>query len=785
MLGSGLGGRHRPVSGRDAGHRAAPHLPYRSSKWVRRNPVWAFVGVLAVLAGITGLLTWQGLMPRVRLVNGTKFRPAVAVLGFRNLNGRADTSWLSATFAELFTTELGAGGRTRMIPPDDIESLKKELGIAPGEGLSRAALARIRERAGSCMLLTGSYLIVGDGPNSPLRLDLRLIDAETGEVITALNESGPQKDLLGIVARAGTHLRGKFANAALTEADETHMRASQPASAEAARLFAEGLTAFRNYQTIEARDLLEKAVKADPRHAMSYAALAGTLSSLGYDAKAREAAKKAFDLSPNLSREDALFIEGRYREITRSWKRAAEIYKTLWGFFPDNLEYGLRLASVQIPAGSPTEALSTVEALRRYPKPMSDDPRIDLNEAEAALALQEYKRADQAASIALRKGEAHNSRILVARADLASARALSGLGDGARAIQRISDAQRIYQQLGHRRGVSLALSELANALDEQGDLNGARKAYEDSLQVCREIGNKSGEATALNNLGVLFHKEGDFGRAISYHKETLELRRALEDKSGEALAIGNIANALFEQGDLAGAKENYERSLALYRQAGLQRSIARILTSLGMTVREMGDLATAKDLVEQSLAIRREAGDTLGETRAQYYRAIVLHDNGDLREARQLFEEALASRRKQGDKEWIARTLEGMGLLAISSNDLPQARNYLEEALALRIGTNDRNGVARSRLALAYLSLAEKRSQTAEEMAHDAMTEFEREKATVGQAECLLVIARAMKAERKVGDAARNLDRAESLASSAGAGRIRQLVAHARSGLKY
>ena len=40
---------------------------------------------------------------------------------------------------------------------------------------------------------------------------------------------------------------------------------------------------------------------------------------------ARAMAKRAFDLSKDLPREEALFIEGRYRELTRSWPAAVPV----------------------------------------------------------------------------------------------------------------------------------------------------------------------------------------------------------------------------------------------------------------------------------------------------------------------------------------------------------------------------------------------------------------------------------------------------------------------------
>ena len=58
-------------------------------------------------------------------------------------------------------------------------------------------------------------------------------------------------------------------------------------------------------------------------------------------------------------------MEGAYRETAREWKQAIEIYQTLFRFFPDNLEYGLRLANAQNSSGAPKEALATIETLRK------------------------------------------------------------------------------------------------------------------------------------------------------------------------------------------------------------------------------------------------------------------------------------------------------------------------------------------------------------------------------------------------------------------------------------
>ena len=48
--------------------------------------------------------------------SSTRIRRSVAVLGFKNLSGRADTAWLSTALGEMLTTELTPGEKLRTIP---------------------------------------------------------------------------------------------------------------------------------------------------------------------------------------------------------------------------------------------------------------------------------------------------------------------------------------------------------------------------------------------------------------------------------------------------------------------------------------------------------------------------------------------------------------------------------------------------------------------------------------------------------------------------------------------
>ena len=109
---------------------------------------------------------------------------------------------------------------------------------------------------------------------------------------------------------------------------EMSVRASQPGSPEAARLYAQGLIRLRQFDALGARSIFEQAIKADPRFPLAHSALANTWSQLGFDSRANDAAARAFELSANLPRADRLLVEGTYREMSSAWKEAIAIWQT-------------------------------------------------------------------------------------------------------------------------------------------------------------------------------------------------------------------------------------------------------------------------------------------------------------------------------------------------------------------------------------------------------------------------------------------------------------------------
>ena len=651
-------------------------------------------------------------------------RRSVAVLGFKNLSGNLATAWLSTALSEMLSTELAAGEKIRMIPGENVARMRIELSLADTDSFAKDTLAQIKMNLGTDVVVLGSYVTLGEKGGGQIRLDLRLQDAAAGETIGTVVETGTEANLFELVSRAGQRLRDRLGVSALTGDEANRLLASLPSNPEAARLYAEGLERLRLFDAQRARELFEKAIAADPKYPMAYSALAAAWTTLGYNPKAREAAKKAFDLSGNLSREERLVVEGRYQETFREWEKAAATYHTLLGLFPDNLEYGLRLVVVQTFGGKTKEALATIESLRKLPSPARDDPRIDLSEMTAAQELSDYKLEQAAATRAAEKATAQGARLLLARARLFEGWALHNLGENEKAVAASNEAKQIYSAAGDRRGVANCLSNVASVLWRQGDLAGAKKMFNESLQIRREIGEQRGVAVILNNLAGVLLDEGKLREGTRMFQEAIVNYRAVNDRAGMATSLHNLGGVLRDQASLVEARKNLEEAQTIAREIGDEHTEVTASVRLGQVLFDQGDLAEARKLDEQALAFYREANDD----RTQW--AAVLYD---------------------------------LGMVLLAAGDLAGARQKSEELLAMNNETGAKAEAAISRLALAAIAIEESHFAEAEATAREVAEILHAAKFTIAEGQACVILSRALVAQGKISDAANAIGRANEL----------------------
>jgi tetratricopeptide (TPR) repeat protein len=683
----------------------------RFSPALRRRRRLAAAG-LATLLFLGGLGYWAS-RPRKAAEAppgiSARARPVVAVLDFKDLGRKQDDAWLSAALSEMIASELAAGESVRVVGGDDVARMKRDLSLEHAEVLGPERLARVGAHLGADRVVVGSYLVMGPATARRLRLDLRVESTADGEILASFNEAGPELELFDLVSRAGARLRTSLGAPALSAAQADALRASVPSTPQAVRSYAEGLAKLRSLDAVGARPLLEAAVRGDPERALFHAALAQALSALGYDADARRHAKDAFDRAATLSREERLLVEARYRETTKEWERASEIYRSLWNFFPDNLEYGLRLAAAEEKAGRRKEALATVQALHRLPPPDGEDPRIDLAEARIAYRLADFARQAAAAERAAGKAEARGARALVAEARIQAAEAARSLGESERALALHGEAQAIFDAAGDRSGVARSLAGMANVHYRRGDLDQAGQLFEKALAVHRQTGNEFAVAWTLHSFANVLSERGDLAGSRRVQEQALAIHRRIGDRGGEAGSLGNIASLLQYQGDLSGARRMHEQALAIFREVAEKGSAAIELNNLATVRLAQGELAEAQALLEEALAIKRETGN----------------------------------------RSSVAFSLDDLGEVAAARGDLASARRHYDEAVRIREELGQKVRATESRLALAELSLDEGRASEAEAAARASAEAFRAEKMEDLEGGAWLVVARALVAQGK------------------------------------
>ena len=565
--------------------------------------------------------------------NAVSLRRSVAVLGFRNLSGDPRDAWLSTAFSDWLTTELTAGEQVRAIPGESVARMRMEMALPEVDGLGPESLVRIRKNLGTDYVVAGSYAMLNGKPDGQIRLDLSLQDTRSGETVGAFSQTGTETHLLDLVSRAGELLRGKLGVPAVTREEAAEVAIALPTKSETARLYSEGLTRLRTFEALRGKDLLLRAIEVEPNYALSHAALATAWEQLGYEENAKSEAKKAFDRSADLSRAERLLVEGRYYETSGNWDKAAGIYRALFEFFPDNLDYGLALARAEYRANQWKDTLATVEALRQLPAPLRDDPRIDLQEQDAARSLGDTKRSEAALKRAAEKSQAAGASLLLAKAYLDRAWLYENLGRFSEVESFVRDARALYMTANDRAGVAEATTIGAIALKNQGDYLGAKKGYEEILNLYRQIGNRTGVAAEDDNLGDILVYLGDLEGARHSYEAGLAIYREVGDQNAEALVMNGLGDVFLEEGNNQKALEMYDGSLEICRRIGNRGREASALAGIGRLHRREGDLAQALRQETEARSKFEQIGDRAEVARVDLYLGELLLDGGKNAEA--------------------------------------------------------------------------------------------------------------------------------------------------------
>lgn len=703
----------------------APTLPTRVG--TRKSVLRIAVPLGVFIAVLVGFIAypWHGPRPSI-VVNTLAVKPiatrrSVAVLGFYNASAKPEEAWLATALSEMISTELAAGDKLRLTPSEDISNLRLASPWSQTDTLGRATTSRIGTALNSDLLLLGSYTTVGDDVPRQLRVDVRLQDAKSGEILKEVAEIGSGQNLFELVSRIGRRMRDSLAIPNLQAEEQTDVFASMPSNNEAARFYALGLDKFHQFDYLAAAELLEQSVKADPKFPLSHSVLSNVWQNLGYSQKAKAEAKRALDLSANLPQTQKLIISGAYHLSSGKMDEAAADYRSLYAFYPDCIDCGLFLSTAQIQGGHPQEALATLQSLRKLPSPASDDPRIDFNE-QWAVSADDRSRQYALLEITAAKASSRGEKLLYARAKLAECANLLFVGRPTEAMATCKDARSVFRALGDR--VSLARTLLLEAARESdsGSHEGSLQILQQALEISRALGGAELTASILNGMGNTYERMNRLQEAAGSFREARKKFEESGNRSGISAASDNLGDVLLSLGEFREAEASYQAALRIELDA-----------------------------------------NSAGGCYPLYSIASVRLATGDLQAANARMEAALKACASQKVARHNGFAIGVLGDILRAQDRLPEAQQKYQQALEIYTKADAQDLIPGIQMNLASVLLDEGQPGKAEAILQDLASTLEQRKDSAGASTAFMLLSRSLHMRGKLDEARKSLLRAEQL----------------------
>jgi len=687
----------------------------------------ALAGVLffVVLAGLGWYLLWHRLhsvTPSASVATQPiPVRKSVAVLGFHNASGRPQDEWLSTAISEMLSTELAMGEKLRVVSGEEVANLRISSRWGQTSILERETTTRIGTALNSNVLVLGSYTAIGSADHAQLRFDVSLQDARTGEVLTQIAQSGNVNDLFQVASGIGVRLRQQLGIPDIQNTEQAGVLASLPLDRDGARFYALGVARLRDFDVLAAKDLLEQAVKADPKFSLAHLMLSRAWARLGYEQRRKEEAKKALDLSIDLPRSEQMLVEGNYYESLPDHEKAISTYHALFELFADNVEYGLQLAAEQTAAGHGSQAMQTIVQLRRLPPPASDDPRIDL--AEERSVPENVPTELGLARSAMRKAQAQGKKLLYAQAEQIECANLNYSDHPEQAVPACEDAYTLFLSAGNRLAAADTVRLLADVQGGLGHPDQAIATYQKALKILQGLGEHEKIGTILNNMAINFTNQGNLDRGEALFRQARFQFEKAGDKKNTDTALVNIADILYLRGKLPAAENLYLQ--VIDDAAGLEHE-------------------------QPSYPWYRLADLKLTEGRVQ--------------EARKLAQQAVdALRGIQGSYQYLTAALNVIGDVLKAEGNSEGARQQYQAAFDIAKKAGEAYSLAETQVELSELALDEGHPDQAEPMLRGAIAEFEKEKSDPDSTSAYTELSRALLMEDKLEDARKAVQHATEL----------------------
>ncbi len=214
--------------------------------------------VLMVLSMVPALLVAQQ--------RGQDTRPGIAVLPFNNGGSygqqKEDFDALERGIAGMMISELGSNPAARVVERQEIQRLVDEQNLGAQGRVEAGSAAKIGKLVGARYMVMGTFVdFYGD-----FRVDVRLINAETGEVVKTESERMQRDHLYDIIRNVAGRLM-KDANLPALPRQASDQRMSRQVPTEALTYYSRALLYQDRGQKDKAVEMFNKALAIFPEYA--------------------------------------------------------------------------------------------------------------------------------------------------------------------------------------------------------------------------------------------------------------------------------------------------------------------------------------------------------------------------------------------------------------------------------------------------------------------------------------------------------------------------------------
>jgi TolB-like protein len=212
----------------------------------------------------------------ILLLNTTRAYPSettLAVLDFENnsfLNPE-EYSPLSKGLAEIMITELNQLQAIHVVERQKLRSLLDELKLSQSGIVSATSSVQIGKMLGAQHLVFGGYMVTLD---EKIRIDVRIIEVETGLTIKAGEVTGKTKQVLSLVKKLSKKIL-KDLNVRMTKREEKSFNKSQKLDMKAVVLFSKGLEFEDREEWEKAKEYYRKTLQIEPQFQQAKVRLQG------------------------------------------------------------------------------------------------------------------------------------------------------------------------------------------------------------------------------------------------------------------------------------------------------------------------------------------------------------------------------------------------------------------------------------------------------------------------------------------------------------------------------